>query len=355
MNLGYLVLENGECFQGQQPFESDCWGEVVFNTTHSGYEEVVTDPSYYQQIVVMTAPMQGNYGVTANVWESSKLQAKGFVCLRLQQTQRDQEFLSHLHEQGLGVMTGVNTRALTLRLRDQGTTWGALVKAPSPEVAIEKSKELLKERQSLDPDWVHAVSRSEIDVLKGEKKNGLRVGVLDFGVKQNILRETLKHCESVVVFPARTPAGVIEGHRVKALVLTNGPGNPEDVQVAPQTISHFIGKLPIFGICMGHQLLARSLGAKTYRLKFGHRGANHPIKDELLNRIYVASHNHGYAVDPKSLPSEVKVTQTNLNDGTVAGIHWAEKKLLSVQYHPESCPGPVEARQLFNYFFEEML
>lgn len=354
MKAGYLVLQSGQIFNGQFWGEQPVLGEVVFNTSHSGYEEIMTDPSYHQQIVVMTSPMQGNYGSDPTTWESNCYQAQGFICLELQMSMRDQAFAQQLKEQKKGVMTEIDTRALTHTLREQGTTWGVMLNALDQKQASQLAQKYFEQIKKIDPDWVYAVSAKQISMLPGEKPSGPRVGVLDFGVKKNIIREVQKRSSQVVVFPSRTSDMTIQAHQLDALVLSNGPGNPEDVQVAPITIKALIGKLPIMAICMGHQLLARALGGQTYKLKFGHRGGNHPIKDEVLNRIYMASHNHGYAVEAASLPSQINISMYNLNDQTVAGFTSVADKLLSVQYHPESCPGPTESYELFDYFFKEL-
>lgn len=352
---GYLVLQSGQVFGGQFGGHQPVMGEVVFNTSHSGYEEIMTDPSYYQQIVVMTSPMQGNYGSYPASWESERYQAQGFICLELQNSIRDHAFLEQLKKQNKGIMTELDTRALTHTLREQGTTWGVMLSALDSKEAVLAAQEYFKKIPNIDKDWVYAVSTKQISMLPGGNPTGPRVGLLDFGVKHNIIREVQKRASQVIIFPARTSELIIQAHQLQALVLSNGPGNPEDVQVAPQTIKSLIGKLPIMAICMGHQLLARALGGQTYKLKFGHRGSNHPIKDEVLKCIYMASHNHGYAVEAKSLPLTVKVSMHNLNDQTVAGFMSISDKLLSVQYHPESCPGPTDSRELFDYFFKELI
>lgn len=349
------MLEDGFAVSGQFIGTNEVFGEVVFNTASSGYEEVVSDPSYYNQIIVFTSPMIGNYGVNPSHWESECYQARGVICLEMQNSIRDNFFLTELRKQGLGVLVGVDTRRLTIYLRDRGSVWGALVQAQSESEAKAKAFSMIESKIHLPKDWVYQVTRKNIEVLNGASPTGPRIGILDFGVKNNIIRLAQTYSSSVVVFPSRTPAEVIETYHLDGLILSNGPGDPLDVLESPQIIAQFIGRKPIFAICMGHQLLARALGAKTYKLKYGHRGVNHPIQDNLLKRIYVASHNHGYAVDEKTLPSEACVTMKNLNDHTVAGFVILEKKVISVQYHPESCPGPLEARALFKYFFEEML
>lgn len=354
----YLVLEDGEVFEGlkvstQNPFPEKA-GEVVFNTSHSGYEEIATDPSYFSQIVVMTAPMQGNYGANKNVWESVKMWIQGFVCVQLQNTKRENSWLKSLIENEVPILTEVDTRRLVIKLRDLGTPWGAIVSGDTLEEAKEKAKTLIEKQKKIDSDWVYLCTRQKIEDYVGENPKGPRVAVLDFGSKENILRELKTRCSQIRVFPSRTEAKVIADWKPDSLMLTNGPGDPAQVQVAPETIRTFLGKIPVFGICMGHQVLSLALGAKTYKLKFGHRGANHPIQDEILHQIYMSSQNHGYAVDDKTLPQDVVVTHRNLNDQTVAGFYSNKLNCLGIQYHPESHPGPHEATKLFDFFISNM-
>lgn len=351
---GYLILETGETYTGLWHGGEDRAGEVVFNTSHSGYEEIATDPSYFSQIVVLTAPMQGNYGVENDVWESRRLWIDGFICLEVQDSERDQSWKKRLIENKIPLLTEIDTRALVLRLR-KGTPWGALVKANTEQEARAKAEALIAQKKTLDKDWVYLTSRKEVEIRKGDNMVGPRVAVLDFGAKENILRELQHRCSEVKIFNSRTSVQDILAYNPDGIMLTNGPGDPADVKNATGTVRELLGVKPIFGICMGHQILGLALGAKTYKLKFGHRGSNHPIRDTLLNQIYMSSQNHGYAVEMASLPADAVVTHTNLNDGTVAGFYSDKKKCLGIQYHPESCPGPHEAQELFSYFIERMI
>lgn len=355
MNKGYLVLESGEVYQGLWNGGKDRAGEVVFNTSHSGYEEIATDPSYFSQIVVMTAPMMGNYGVEDDVWESSRIWIEGFICLELQDTERDQAWKKRLTDAGIPLVSELDTRQIVLRLRSGGTPWGALVHAKDEAEAKQKATALIAEKRHLDKDWVYLASRKEAEIRRGDNMVGPRVAVIDFGSKENILRELQSRCSEIKIFNSRTSVQDIMDYKPDGVMLTNGPGDPADVKVAIGTVRELLGVKPIFGICMGHQVLALALGAKTYKLKFGHRGSNHPIRDTVLNQIYMTSQNHGYAVEQSSLPPDVQVTQVNLNDGTVAGFYSDKKKCLGIQYHPESCPGPHEASGLFSYFIERMI
>lgn len=355
---GFLVLETGDVFpglwQGDARVEERA-GEVVFNTSHSGYEEMATDPSYFGQILVLTAPQQGNYGENDDFWESEKIWIEGFVCVELQNSWRDKTWREKLSKNHVPILTDLDTRKLTLLLRERGTPWGALVRADSVEEAKSKASQLIAEKKKIDLDWVYHVSVKEERTIKGDNPRGPRIAVMDFGCKTNSLRELKARCSEVKVFPSRTPAKRIKEYNPDGILLSNGPGDPGDVKVAPETVKELIGWKFIFGICMGHQILGRALGGDTYKLKFGHRGANHPIKDKLLNKIYMSSQNHGYAVKLESLPSTVQVTHTNLNDHTVAGIYDPTRKALSVQFHPESHPGPHEASELFDFFIRQLL
>jgi carbamoyl-phosphate synthase small subunit len=352
---GFLVLETGELFEGVWHCGKPRAGEVVFNTSHSGYEEIATDPSYFSQIVVMTAPMQGNYGVDDNFWESRQLWIEGFICLQVQKSNREKNWLRRLEDFKIPCVSEMDTRAITLRLREGGTPWGALVQAENSEAAIAQAKILIEEKKQLSKDWVHLTSRKTVSKEEGFNPKGPRVAVIDFGAKENILRELRSRCSELTIFPSRVSAKEVLASKPDGVMLTNGPGDPADVEVAPQTVRDLIGQKPVYGICMGHQILGLALGAQTYKLKFGHRGANHPIRDELLGKIYMTSQNHGYAVKKETLPAGVKVTQTNLNDQTVAGFYSEEKNCLGIQYHPESHPGPHEASELFDFFVNKMI
>ncbi|MFZ4403552.1 MAG: glutamine-hydrolyzing carbamoyl-phosphate synthase small subunit [Pseudobdellovibrionaceae bacterium] len=357
---GALVLETGEVFWGSLtthkdiPFRAKA-GEVVFNTSHSGYEEVATDPSYFSQIVLMTAPQQGNYGADSETWESRKIWIEGFICLQIQNSERDLSWQKRLLENHVPLLSQIDTRALTLRLRSGGTVWGATVQAENEAQARDLAGPVISKGKEKDKDWVFLTSRTAIEKRQGQNPQGPKAVVLDFGCKENILRELQQQCKELVILPSRTSAEDVMAQKPDFVMLTNGPGDPDQVQVAPATVQKLIGQVPIFGICMGHQILGLALGAKTYKLKFGHRGSNHPIKDQVLNKIYITSQNHGYAIEASTLPKDVLVTHTNLNDQTVAGIQQLSKKIFSVQFHPESCPGPHEASELFSYFVKSVI
>lgn len=354
MSRGYLVLESGECYEGEFRGGVPRAGEIVFNTSHSGFEEIATDPSYYGQIMVMTAPMQGNYGVNRGVWESRRMWIDGFISVEIQDSERDSSWRRQLGEAGIPILTDLDTREIVHRLREHGTPWGAIVKAATAAEALTLAQRLIEEKKRGDGDWVYAVTRKQPEFRKGAIETGPRVAIMDYGSKENILRELVARTSEIGVFPSRTTAAEVRAWNPDGIMLTNGPGDPAAVVGAVETVQELLGWKPIFGICMGHQILSLALGAKTYRLKFGHRGSNHPVRDELLQQIYVTSQNHGYAVDPETLPKDVRVTHRNLNDGTVSGIECASRLCFSVQYHPESHPGPHEAAGLFDYFVERL-
>lgn len=347
--MGFLILEDGTVFEGEHLNDCVGIGEVVFNTSHSGYEEMATDPSYFKQILTTTAPMQGNYGVDTKFWESENIHIEGFVCLEMQNTERDSSWLDLLTQHDVPVLSGLDTRALTIHLREKGSVWGGVFQ----DSDISKAQaEIAKVKESLvSKDWTALVSVKDQVVFEGQNKQGPHLGLLDFGFKKNILRELLSRSSKVTVFYSAASAEDILSSGVEGLMLSNGPGDPALVNEPVETIKTLLGKIPVMGICMGHQLLARALGLSTFKLKFGHRGANHPIKDFNKNFVYMSSQNHGYAVEDKKV-SGIEFTHINLNDNTVAGLRCDDKKCFSVQFHPESHPGPHEAVYLFDDFID---
>ncbi|MEO0334803.1 MAG: glutamine-hydrolyzing carbamoyl-phosphate synthase small subunit [Pseudomonadota bacterium] len=354
MGKGYLVLESGQVYTGRWHGGPEASGEVVFNTGHSGYEEMATDPSYFSQILITTAPMHGNYGEDDRHRESERMWIRGFVCLEMQNSSRDHSWEDKLITQQVPILSQLDTREIVLTLREQGTTWGALVQADSQEQAIQKAQKLIEEGKGQNPNWPEAVTCKEAYTLKGKNPGGPSFAVIDFGCKLNTLRELQARGREVRVFPCTATEKEIRDFNPDGIMLSNGPGDPSDVRHAVGVVESLLGWKFIFGICMGHQVLAQALGGKTFKLKFGHRGSNHPIRDEILNEIYMTSQNHGYAVEQDSLPSDVEVTHINLNDNTVAGIRSTAKKCMSVQFHPESHPGPHDAVPLFDYFVKQV-
>ena len=351
---GCLVLETGELFKGFFLGGENKAGEVVFNTSHSGYEEMASDPSYFNQILVMTAPQQGNYGVDDTVWESDHIHIQGLVCVEMQNSARDSQWGKKLVSYGVPVLSGVDTRSLVLHLRQCGSVWGALVRTDSPRTALKTGRQLIKDKCALPADWPFIIAPNTVQNIKGQNPKGPRIAVLNFGVKSSIIQQLLKFSRQVRVFPPRARAEDILKYRPSGVLLSNGPGDPQHVQEAVQTVKKLLNRVFVFGICMGHQILALALGGRTYKLKFGHRGGNHPVRDNRTGGIFVTSQNHGYAVEETSLPSHAKITYINLNDGTVEGFYSKEKQCMGVQFHPESGPGPHEAQTLFNVFVKEI-
>ena len=370
-----LALEDGTWFQGVSAGAAGhTEGEVVFNTSLAGYQEVLTDPSYAGQIVTMTAPQIGNYGVTETDRESSKPHVAGFVMRdvspvasnwRSEGTLRD-----YLTRHNIVAIGDIDTRALTRRLRSAGVMRGIIATGTvDPATLVEKARQIThmegsdlvkdvtcKEAYDFETSLADAVVEASFGVPPMRRaKRPLRVAAYDFGIKLNILRRLAAHGCEVRVFPAATPASELLAWKPDGIFLSNGPGDPAAVTYAIDNIKE-IGRtdVPTFGICLGHQLMGLALGAKTYKLKFGHRGGNHPVKQLDSGAIEITSQNHGFAVDPDSLPSNVRVTHLNLYDGTVEGLRHTDKPMFSVQYHPEASPGPHDADYLFDEFLDEM-
>jgi len=362
MKEAILYLEDGVSFSGQAlATNGETAGEVVFNTAMSGYQEILTDPSYAGQIVTMTYPLIGNYGVNKEDVESSKIHVKGFVvkefCRRHSNFRATQSLIEYLNENRIIAIEGIDTRALTRHLREKGAMKGLIstedfdLKSLATKIAKVPSME--------GSDWVKEVTVQEKYVWPAEApyKNEprYRVAAIDCGIKLNILRILARHGCEVHVFPAVASAQEILASEPDGIFLSNGPGDPAAVSYVIKTVRELFGKKPIFGICLGHQILGLALGGKTFKLKFGHHGANHPVKDLLDNRIGITSQNHGFCVDIKSLAAnDVEMIGVNLNDNTVEGLRHKKFPLLSVQHHPEAAPGPHDAQYLFKHFIEMM-
>ncbi|TWU00634.1 Carbamoyl-phosphate synthase small chain [Botrimarina colliarenosi] len=367
-----LALEDGTVFTGNSigaPGETD--GEVCFNTSMTGYQEVLTDPSYHGQIVTMTYPMIGNYGASDADAESSKPQVAGFVVRensRLASNFRSEQSLGdYLKHHGVVAIDGIDTRALVRRLRSTGALRGVLSTTDlNDDSLVAKAKaspglvgrDLVSEvtpQESLA--WSQPLSAwtnldGSGDSASGE---GPHVVALDFGMKWNIPRHFAGRGCRVTVVPGATSAADILAREPDGVFLSNGPGDPEPVGYAIGTVRELVGQKPIFGICLGHQLLSLACGAKTYKMKFGHRGANHPVQDLTTGKVEITCQNHGFAVDPESLPAELKVTHRSLNDDSVEGVsHTGSAKdgapAFSVQYHPEASAGPHDSHYLFERF-----
>lgn len=350
----YLLLEDGTLFTGRSiGAQKEVVSEVVFNTSMTGYLEVLTDPSYAGQAVVMTYPLIGNYGVCREDMESGNAWPDAFIVRELSEIHsnfRSRESLqSFLKEQGIPGIEGIDTRALTKRLREHGTMNGFLTTDPDfdREAAIRKMKEYTV------CGVVARTSCREKYVMPG---NGRKVAILDLGMKRNIARSLNQRGCEVTVWPQDTKAEQILASAPDGIMLTNGPGDPkENVSVIEEIKKLYASELPIFAICLGHQLMALATGADTFKMKYGHRGGNHPVKDLETGRAYISSQNHGYAVDENSLNSAVAVPAfRNVNDGTNEGLRYVGKKIFTVQFHPEACPGPQDSSYLFDRFLKMM-
>ncbi len=349
---GYLVLENGEVFEGERfGTNKNTVCEVVFNTSMAGYIETFTDPSYAGQGIVMTYPLIGNYGVIPEDEESDRIWAKAVFIHDLAQYEsnfRSTKTLDgFLKEMGVPGLTGINTRKLTKILRDYGTMRGALVSD------ISQLEELIEHIKKYKVENVVEKVTSSKAITYGSTKPK-QIALLDLGVKHNIINSLLKRGVGVTVYPADTSYEQILARRPDGIMLSNGPGNPEDCKEEIETIKRlYRSNIPILGICLGHQLMALATGAKTGKLKYGHRGANHPVKDLDTNHVYITSQNHGYYVLEESIdPDIAEISHINLNDGTVEGIRYKNKQIFTVQFHPEACPGPEDTGYIFDEFIE---
>lgn len=355
MKAARLVLEDGSVFEGESfGASTESVGEVVFNTSQTGYQEIATDPSYRFQIVVMTTPHIGNYGVDILFEQSDRPQLSALVVreLSLETSEPGSQPTLHdyLNRTGVPGLAGIDTRALTRKIAAEGSMRGIVTSNESRTVE-ELVAEVRKNPSMSGLDLVQRVTALRPYILDpvGEKK--ARVAVYDYGVKRDILTQLSQRGCEVVVYPASTHADEIVNAKFDGVVLSNGPGDPEPVRYAQENIRRLIGKVPLFGICLGHQLLGLALGGRTYKLKFGHHGGNHPVKDLHSGRVEITAQNHGFAVDPDSLKaSEIDFTHVNLNDGTLEGFRHRTEPIIAVQYHPEAAPGPHDSFYLFDEF-----
>lgn len=367
-SIAKLALEDGTVFTGRAFGQGGTTeGEVVFNTSMTGYQEILTDPSYKGQIVTMTYPLIGNYGVNPQDVESKSPQVAGFIIKELPPLHSNYRANHSLHDYLLGHriigIEGIDTRALTRKLRIKGSMRGVL----STEI-LDDAKLVERAKggaQMAGADWVKAVKpegeygwtedQGDWRLGKVERGDGLHVVAIDCGAKSNILRHLAERGVKVTVLPPDITSDEILKHNPDGLFVSNGPGDPAALDYAVKPIQGVLEKLPIFGICLGHQLLGRAIGADTYKLKFGHRGGNQPVKNLDTGRVEITSQNHGFAVEQKSLEAKGGVvTHINLNDGTVEGFRHGRLPVFSVQYHPEASPGPHDAAYLFDAFIEMM-
>jgi carbamoyl-phosphate synthase small subunit len=376
LNPAVLALEDGTVFEGQSfgaPVERS--GEVVFNTAITGYQEIFTDPSYSGQIVVLTYPQIGNYGANEADNEAAKPYIEGLVVREFSALssnwRADETAQQFLAASGVPVITGIDTRALVRHLRSRGVMRGVLSAAASDIRALDTKALVEKARNSpsmagLDLatrvstkeryEWELPVEACSPSQRIGKPREGrLHVVAYDFGMKRNILRRLVQAGCRLTVVPAGTSADDVMALKPSGVFLSNGPGDPEPLTHQAGQVRKLVGRVPIFGICLGHQILGLALGGKTYKLKFGHRGANHPVLNKVTGKVEITSHNHGFAVDPDSLNlNELEITHMNLNDETLEGFRHRNHPVFCVQYHPEAAPGPHDSQYLFDDFVELM-
>ena len=357
MAVTYLVLADGSVHTGESfGAVSDAHGEVVFNTSMTGYQEVLTDPSYAGQLVTLTYPLIGNYGINLDDVESRTIQVSGLVvrecCDEPSHGSSRTTLHEYLSEYGIPGIAGVDTRAITKRLRNQGVMSG-IISTDDPSKSL---KRLATLPNYDDLDLVSTVTTSEHYTWEPGTKTGInssyRILVNDVGLKYNVLRLLEQRGCEVIAIPANTSAEDMLALEPSGILFSPGPGDPRHLDYIVENVKKVLGKVPVMGICLGHQLIARALGANTYKLKFGHRGGNHPVKDMETGRIYITAQNHGYAVDGDSLPSGLHVSHVNLNDGTVEGLIHREIPLFTIQYHSEAAPGPKDNEYLFDKFID---
>lgn len=352
---GFLLLADGSLFRGVAHSPGTAFGEVVFNTCMTGYQEVLTDPSYRRQIVVMTLPHIGNYGVCEDMAESRRPWVEGFIARRFTQQASnhgsEENLLDYLRRHSLPTLSGIDTRALVRHLRQRGAMRGVI----SSEIdSLDRlTTELASSPEMAGRALVREVTCEQAYTLTPERSSTkpCHIALYDFGAKASLARQLLRRGAKVTILPADTPATECLALGVDGVLLSNGPGDPEPLDEQIAIVRALIAsQLPIFAICLGHQLLGLALGGRTCKLKFGHHGGNQPVQDLATGKVTITSQNHGFMVDSNSLPATCRVTHRNLNDGTVEGLAMHDQPVFSVQYHPEAAPGPHDAEELFDQF-----
>ncbi len=351
-----LLLEDGTRFIGEAYGDFNAVaGEIVFNTGMTGYQEVLTDPSYCGQIVTMTYPLIGNYGINDEDYESIRPFIRGFItrekCDHPSNFRCKRTLNNYLEKFGIPGLFGIDTRKLTKILREKGTMKGAFTAIGTDvETAVKIAMGLIENFELTDP--VEEVTVGKSYECKAPNSKGYSIALLDYGVKKNIIRSLNKRGADVTVFPSKAAPDEILSGGFDGVMLSNGPGDPKDCRVEIDNIARLVGKVPIFAICLGHQLTALAMGGNTEKLKYGHRGCNHPVKDISKDRTYITSQNHGYTVVADSLKGNIEITHINMNDQTVEGVKYLDLPLFTVQFHPEASPGPGDTGYLFDEFFQ---
>ena len=348
-----LVLENGTVFSGQVLGKNgETIGEICFNTGMTGYQEILTDPSYYGQLITMTYPHIGNYGTNPDDSESNNIQASGLIIKEetvFPSNFRSTESLGEfLRKENIVGIQNIDTRMLTRIIRNEGAMNAIISSIDMDEKSLLNKISSVPSMNGLD--LAKIVSTKKIYTWNSKNECFYKIAAIDFGIKHNILRQLAQNNCDIKIFPANVTTKEILNYNPDGIFLSNGPGDPSAVKYAIKTVTDLVGKKPIFGICLGHQILAIALGGKTYKLKFGHRGCNHPVINLNSKKIEITSQNHGFAVDSNSLPSNIEITHQSLNDKTVEGLRCKEKQVFSVQFHPESSPGPHDSQYLFQEF-----
>jgi len=350
----FLILENGSIHEGQTfGAEVDTFGEVIFCTSMVGYQEMLTDPSYAGQILIPTYPLIGNYGINEGDIESDRIQVRGFVvreqCPEPSHYRNQKTLHQYLAESGIPGIHGVDTRAITRQLRSSGVMMGMITSLKAPQQALE---ELHRLPSYGSIDFVRQVTTQAPYRWQAQGSALHHIVVLDCGLKYNILRILNRLGCNVTAVPCTTSAEEVLNLEPDGILLSPGPGDPELLDYVVDTVRQLIGRKPVMGICLGNQLIARAFGARTFKLKFGHHGGNHPVRESATGRIHITAQNHGYAVDPDTLGDDLEITHINLNDNTVEGLKHKELPVFAIQYHSEASPGPLDNTYLFDRFLQ---
>lgn len=348
---GYIALEDGTVIEGVSVGDhKPALGEIVFNTGMTGYQEILTDPSYAGQIVVLTYPLIGNYGINDKDIESNKVQVSGFIikdyCENPSHWQNEKTILQYLKENNIPCISNVDTRMLTKKIRNKGAMKCLIT---TKEVTKEMQENL--KQYSFPKDIVSKVSCDKSYHYEGK---GKKIGLIDLGIKKGIINQLIKLNCDITVFPWNVKEEILLNNKFDAIFLSNGPGDPKDLISVIELCKKLVGKIPLFGICLGNQILALALGADTYKLKFGHRGSNHPVINLKNNKVFITSQNHGYGVKDTTFTSEMMKTYVNVNDNTIEGFESNELCIKAVQFHPEEGPGPEDTHDIFGYWINSL-